>query len=262
MKKILIGIAGGALALALAGGAAYAGPALNRSFAATQVATPTPSTGSGQATQPSTNPANPRGPRVGGGRQRGNAALATGALIQASADVIATKPKDERAALRAGKTLAQYAGDYGKTDAEVIAAARKNVQDRLAKALGNGKLTQAQVDTLLQQFDTGAPTVMADANLGQQIGRAVAKRHPAAARLVKATADVTGTAPADVLAALQQGQSLAQYAQAHGKTADDILAKLREQGQQRLDKGLDKAKELIEQPGLGHDTTPAATPTP
>jgi hypothetical protein len=69
-----------------------------------------------------------------------------------------------------------------------------------------------------------------------------------------------------VLAALRQGQSLAQYAQAHGKTADDILAKLREQGQQRLDKGLDLAKELIEKPGLGRDgqpnnTSTTATPT-
>ena len=44
-RKILIGIAGGALALALAGGAVYAGPSLNRSLAATQAATPTAQTG-------------------------------------------------------------------------------------------------------------------------------------------------------------------------------------------------------------------------
>ena len=64
-----------------------------------------------------------------------------------------------------------------------------------------------------------------------------------------------------MLAALKQGQSLAQYAQAHGKTEDDILAKLREQGQQRLDKGLDKAKELIEKPGLGRGQGNSAAPT-
>jgi len=255
-RKILIGVAGGALALALAGGAVYAGPSLERSFVATtQATTPTP--------QPSANPTTAGAPRVGRGRQPGKAALLTGALIKASADVTATQPKDVLVALRDGKTLSQYATDHGKTDADVIAAARKNVQDRLNQALANGKLTQAQVDAQLKAFDDSAPKLMAAANLGQQIGRAVAKRHSAAARLVKATADVTGTTPADVLAALKQGQSLAQYAQAHGKTADDILAKLREQGQQRLDQGLDKAKELIEQPGLGSGTTtPTATPTP
>jgi uncharacterized ParB-like nuclease family protein len=252
-RKILIGVAGGALALALVGGAVYAGPSLNRSLATTQATTPT--------AQPGGNPTDAGAARTGRGRQRGKAALLTGALIKASAEVTATQPKDVLAALRDGKTLSQYAKDHGKSDADVIAAARKNVQDRLSQALGNGKLTQEQVDALLKQFDDSAPKVMADANLGKQIGRAVAKRHPVAAGLIKATADVTGTKPADVLAALKQGQSLAQYAQAHGKTADDILAKLREQGQQRLDQGLDRAKELIEKPGLGRDKTNDAAPT-
>jgi hypothetical protein len=117
--------------------------------------------------------------------------------------------------------------------------------------VSSGKLTQERADVLLKQFDDTATSVVNDANLGQQLRRAVARRHPVASRLIKATADVTGTQPKDVLAALQQGQSLAQYAQAHGKTADDILAKLREQGQQRLDKALEQAEELIETPGLG-----------
>ncbi len=252
-RKILIGVAGGALALAMVGGAVYAGPSLERSFVSTtQAAAPT--------AQPGGNPTDAGAGRTGRGEQRGKAALLTGALIKASAEVTATQPKDVLAALRDGKTLSQYAKDHGKSDADVIAAARKHVQDRLSQALGNGKLTQTQVDTLLKQFDDSAPKVMADANLGRQIGRAVAKRHPVAAGLVKATADVTGTKPEDVLAALKQGQSLAQYAQAHGKTADDILAKLREQGQQRLDNGLDKAKELIEKPGLGRDTTDSTAP--
>jgi uncharacterized ParB-like nuclease family protein len=252
-RKIVIGVAGGALALALAGGAVYAGPSLNRSFTATtQAAAPT--------AQPGTNPADTGAARKGRGRQPGGkAALLTSALIKASADVTSTKPKDVLAALGDGKTLAQYATDHGKTATDVIAAARKNVQDRLNQALGKGRLTQAQVDAQLKQFDDSAPKAMADANLGQQIGRAIGKRHPAAAGLIKATADITGTKPADVLAALKQGQSLAQYAQAHGKTADDILSKLREQNQQRLD----KAKQLIETPGLGQNqpTAPTATPS-
>src|SRR3954449_11020133 len=105
-RKILIGVAGGALALALAGGAVYAGPSLERSFVATT-----------QAAAPTAQPANPSAAgaaRNGRGRQGGKAALLTGALIKASADVTATQPKDVLAALRDGKTLAQYATDHGK----------------------------------------------------------------------------------------------------------------------------------------------------
>src|SRR5262245_58068878 len=209
-RKILIGVAGGALALALAGGAVYAGPSIERSLVAAQATTPT-----AQPTSSSTQPgeAQPNGGSRRG--ERGKAALLTAALIKASANVTSTQPKDVLAALRDGKSLSQYAKDHGKTDADVIQAARKNVQDRLSQAQSNGKLTQAQVDALLKQFDDNAPKLMADANLGQQIGRAIGRRHPVAAGLIKATADVTGTQPKDVLAALRQGQSLAQYAQAH-----------------------------------------------
>ena len=104
-RKILIGVAGGALALALAGGAVYAGPSLNRSLAASQAATPT--------AQPGGNPTDAGVARNGRGRQRGKAALPTGAVIKASAEVTGTKPKDVLVALRDGKTLSQYASDHG-----------------------------------------------------------------------------------------------------------------------------------------------------
>ena len=256
-RNILIGVAGGALALALAGGAVYAGPAIERTLSMpAQAAAPTAQPAD-PATQPGAVRPNGRARRA----MPGKAAMLTGALIKASADVTGTQPKDVLAALRDGKSLSQYATDHAKSDADVIAAARKNAQDRLSQAHANGKMTQAQVDTLLHSFDDNAPKLMVDANLGAQIGRATGRRHPAAAGLVKATADATGTTPEAVLAALKQGQSLAQYAQAHGKTPDDILAKLREQGQQRLDQGLDRAKQLIEKPGLGRGANSTAAPT-
>src|SRR5262249_33655677 len=116
-RKILIGVAGGALALALAGGAVYAGPSIERSLVAAQATTPT-----AQPTNPSTQPGEAQ-PNSGARRgERGKAALLTAALIKASADVTGTQPKDVLAALRDGKSLAQYAKDHGKTDTDVIQA--------------------------------------------------------------------------------------------------------------------------------------------
>jgi hypothetical protein len=247
-RKILIGIAGGALALALAGGAVYAGPSLERSFTATtQAASPT---------------AQPTAATTARGQHNGKAAMLVPALIKGAADATGTQPKDVMAALRDGKSLAQYAQEHGKQASDIVQTARKNIQDRLNQAVSNGKLAQEKADALLKQFDDSAPKLVADTNLGTQIGRAVAKRSHAGGALVKATADVTGTKPQDVTAALRDGKSLAQYAQEHGKTADDILAKLRELGQTRLNKGLDRAKELINKPGLGRGGQPnSASPT-
>jgi uncharacterized protein (DUF433 family) len=168
------------------------------------------------------------------------------------------QPKDVLAELRAGKSLAQIAQAHGKADKDVIADARSKLQDRLKQAVANGRLAQARADAALAQFDQRAPQVMADQSLGQRARRVGAKRVGVGAGLVRATAEVTGMQPKDVLAELRTGKSLAQIAQAHGKTGDDILAKARELGQQRLDQALDRAKGLIDKPGLGRGQQPGS----
>src|SRR5262245_17266610 len=148
--KLLIGIAGGALALALAGGAVYAGPALKQAPAiVAQAATPT--------AQPDGTNAVRRQPR--------KAAQLVRSLIKAAADVTGTQPKDVLAALGDGKSLAQYAQEHGKTADNVVQAARTNLQDQLNQALSGGKLTQERADTLLRSFDEYAPQVVDNTNL-------------------------------------------------------------------------------------------------
>lgn len=245
-RKLLIGISGGALALVLAGGAAYAGPALHAGTAAAVATDPTPA------------PGRPAGQ---GQAARGAKAQAlVRSLIKATADATSSKPKDVLAALGDGQSLAQYASAHGSSDTAVVAAGRARLDARLKQAVANGRIGQARADELLKQYDAAAPKVVADTNLGVQIGRAWMRKHSGVAALIGATAAVTGTNAKEVRAALQQGQSLAQYAQAHGKTADDILAKLRAAGEARLQQRLDQAKKLIEQPGLGGTQPPAAQP--
>jgi uncharacterized protein (DUF433 family) len=238
--KVLIGIATGALALVLAGGAAFAGPSLVplHGPAAQATATATPATTAAQ--------------------NRGRREVArhlVRMLIQATADVTGLPTNDVAQGLRAGKSLAQIAQEHGKTGADVVQAARAKLQERLKQAVGDGQITQQRADAALARFDQAAPQVVNDTALGQTIMRAIAKRHPLGAALVRATAEVTGLQPDDVIRELRAGKSLAQIAQEHGKTGDDVLAKLREQGQQRLDKALARAQELIDRPGLGHPST-------
>jgi len=244
-RKLLIGIAGGALALILAGGAVYA-ESLPRSVSTTAAqSTATPNA------QPNTLPRN--------GQVRKAIKLAQG-LIRVTADTTGTQVKDVIAALKSGQSLSQYAQAHGKTDAEIIGAARTKLDDRLKQAVSTGKLTQARADALLRFFDDAAPKVMADQKLGDQLTDVRQYRRRFGAALIKATADVAGTTPEEVTAALQGGQSLAQYAEAHGKSADNIIAKLREQGEARLAKMLEKARALLEKPGLGRNGQPTATP--
>jgi|GEM_PF-1061929 len=251
-RKLLIGIVGALLALVVAGGVVLAGPALARQVGSTAQPAAAPTV---QAGTPQPNAA---------GLRRSKPAQFVLQLIGATAEATGLKAKDVAQALNSGQSLAQIAQAHGKTADDIVKAARTKLQDRLKQAVANGRQTQARADATLVQFDQAAPTIVADTNLGQQIRRANVKRRSFVNPLVKATADVTGLQPQEVQQELRAGQSLAQIAQAHGKTSDDILAKLREQGNQRLQQMLDRAKNLIDQPGLrrkGTPNGPTATPT-
>jgi uncharacterized protein (DUF433 family) len=267
-RNLVIGIAGGALALVLAGGAVLAGPSIATPSGA---AAPTAAQ-SGVTAQATVVPTSQPGGGPLKGKGRGNAVLLVGLLGQATAQVSGIKPADVLAGVRAGKSLEQIAQEHGKSAKDVIDAARTKLQQRLKQAVDKGRMTQQQSDAALAQFDQTAAQMVADKNLAQQFRRpqlgapqprrGALPHQPVAAGLVRATAEVTGLQPAQVRAELRAGKSLAQIAQEHGKSADDILAKLREYGQQRLDQALNRAKDLINQPGLGRPNTPqGASPT-
>lgn len=225
MKRFSIGIASGALALTvLAGG--YAATA--------NAATPTAPTAQATAT-----PGAPTAPKSPGhaGRAVG------GEMVRTLAELTKLTPAEIVAELRAGKSLAGIASAHGSSADALIKAARAKLDTRLKQAVTSGKITQAQADAALKRFDTQASTVVNRTDLGQsKVGKA--GRHG----LVAATASVTGLTEAQVQAELKSGKTFAQIAQEHGKTIDDVLAKLRELGQKKLDGALDRAKQRLNSP--------------
>lgn len=240
--KLILGIASGALALALAGGAVYAGSATSPESAARSAVV-------------AERPGNPE--RQFGGR------LLAGALIRNTAEVTGQTPAQVLQELQAGKSLAQIAQAKGKTADDVVKAARTRLENGLTRAVGRGRITRARADELLAQFDTEAPRLMSDTGLGATIQQRVERRQERAAEvaLVRATANVTGLTVQEVRTELRAGKSIAQIAQAKGKTADDVLAELRKAGQERLDGLLKRAQDLVNQPGLGRDGGGAPVPS-
>jgi hypothetical protein len=74
-----------------------------------------------------------------------------------------------RTELAAGKSLAQIAQDAGKTVNDVIQAARAEYQSALNQSVTSGRLSQAQADARLAEFDQSAPQIVNDATLGQRL---------------------------------------------------------------------------------------------
>lgn len=95
---------------------------------------------------------------------------ANGALLSATASVTGLTQDQVLTQLQAGQSLEQIAQANGRTANDVIQAARTLLQDQLAQKVADGRLTQAEADTKLADFDTNAPQLVSDTTLGQRVG--------------------------------------------------------------------------------------------
>jgi hypothetical protein len=209
-----------------------------------------------QPTNPGTT-AQPHG-RGRGGRNRDKGGLAGKglkmALLKQTVELTGLDQKDVVQQLRAGGSLTAIATANGSTEQAVIDAALAQITTRLDTAVSNGRITEAEKNELLSKARENAPTLMNEtgsADLAGPGGRGDRGRHQGQHNgrqwLVQATAEVTGLTPAEVRAEVQSGKSLEQVAQAHGKTADDIMAALRTRGEDVLNQQLERAREALTQ---------------
>jgi DNA-binding CsgD family transcriptional regulator len=148
-----------------------------------------------------------------------------------------------------GKSLAQIAQENGSSADAVIDAARAKLSARLQQAVANGRITQPQADAALARFDTAAPQAMQRTDLAGPIGRTIARRHPVAATLIDATAEVSGLTPQEVAEQWRAGKSLAQIAEENGSSVDAIIAEL----EARHDARIERLREILTRPG-GRET--------
>lgn len=223
--KVLIG--GGLAALAIASGSIVWGVdhvAAQSTSAPQQQATATP--------QPTTTTGPAHGRRPGHGR----GAPGVVALVRAAADLTGQQPKDIMAQLRQGQSLAQVAAAKGSSGDAVVQAATATVKARLDKAVAAGRITQAQADERLNQFTTKAATLVNDTTLGSH-GAAQGGRHGARA-LINTTARLTGLQRQEVVAALRNGQSIAEIAAAHGSSGDAVVNAVADKLKAQLDKAV------------------------
>ena len=90
-------------------------------------------------------------------------------LIGATASITGLTTQEVVTDLQSGKSLAQIAEGKGKTADDIIKAARTQLDTRLKQGVTDGRLTQAQADAKLQQFDQTASQVVSDTTLGQRL---------------------------------------------------------------------------------------------
>jgi polyhydroxyalkanoate synthesis regulator phasin len=187
-------------------------------------------------------PANGRMPFAGRGGPRGGAGM--GVNFQAAATAIGITPQQLHTELQ-GKSLTQVAQAHGKNPADVATALKNAANQRIDQAVTNGKLTADQataaktkVDQRIDQMMTQVMPTGGPGGPGAGPRGAFGFGAGLVQQGLNTAATAIGISPQELRTDLQQGQTLTQVAQAHGKNPADVATALKNAANQRIDQAV------------------------
>jgi ribosomal protein S20 len=111
------------------------------------------------------------------------------------------------------------------------------LQRALDKLVEQGTLTQAQADAVRDAVKAEAP----------KGGRHAGPRMRAVRGAAKVAADTIGIEPEELRTEVQSGKTIAQVAEEHGKSAQDVIDAVVTAGNQRIDKAVAKGRLTADQ---------------
>jgi polyhydroxyalkanoate synthesis regulator phasin len=161
------------------------------------------------------------------------------AVIIVGAGIAATKaltPKQESQAV-----IDDAAKQLGVSPDQLSNALKQALKNRVDEAVKNGRLTKAEGERIKQAIDDGAAPLF---GLGprrfHKHGHFGFRHHGHGPfeQGLETAADHLGITRAQLMTELRDGKSLAQVAQAHGKSADGLVNALLDQAEQKLDRAV------------------------
>ncbi|WP_129674156.1 hypothetical protein [Candidatus Chloroploca sp. Khr17] len=158
-------------------------------------------------------------------REQAPEALAVTVLVRSTAEVTGLTGEQVLDQLRAGQSLAQIAEANGSSGDIVIETATTKIRERLDTAVERGRMTQAQADTLLDEFTSRADEVVDDTELGSKLEARLEEMRDQTVRgvMVKRTAEATGLEVREVVQRLAAGETLEAIAQSAGLSSADVV---------------------------------------
>jgi hypothetical protein len=179
----------------------------------------------GPASADSTNTA----PSTASGRVVATAAPCRGGFADL-AEAIGISTDDLRAALRDGQTLAEVAEANDVDPQQLVDLLVANGTDRLDAAVAAGRIDQATAD----ERKASLPDRSADLVNGELERHP--RRHPGRAAAIRTVAEAIGIDADELRAALRDGQTIAQVAEANGVDPQDVIDALVAQATERITK--------------------------
>jgi hypothetical protein len=189
-----------------------------------------------------------------------------GANFTALAQFFGMSTSDLQTAFKNGQSLAQIAQAHGKSTDDLKAFLTSQLKTKLDAAVSAGKMTSQQEQDALSKMSSHLDQ-MINAKPGSRPSGLRGGGRGYGGQWLQGIAGFLGISQSDLNTALQNGQTLAQIAQAHGKTAADLKAFLMNQASTRIDSLLNanlshQGRGFGKQPGNRPNPAATATATP
>jgi uncharacterized protein YidB (DUF937 family) len=165
------------------------------------------------------------------------------ASLEAAAEAIGISVDDLRTAVRDGQTIAEVAAANGVDAQVVIDALVADATARIDERLADGDITQEQADEHKADL-AERMTALVNGELGAGDGPGFGRFGPGRGHWLghgaENVADIIGISEDDLRAALEDGQSLAQIAEANGVARQDLVDALVADATERIESMVDR----------------------
>ena len=160
------------------------------------------------------------------------------------ADFLRVTPEEMQAARDEGKTVADLAEEQGidldDLISDIITTQPPSIEQRIARAVENGNLTQEEADDKLAQLQQGLAERFS--TLPERPEKPAGEARPQGRMALGALGEILDIEPQEILAALKDGQTAAELIQAQDLDVDDVIAKLSEPIIERLNQAVKDEK--------------------
>ncbi len=151
--------------------------------------------------------------------------------------------------LRGGNSIAQVAEKQGVDVSDIVTAIVGKVTNGLSRAVENGRMTQVEAESRLGNISDRVTQAMDRVpDLDQQRAQGKRRGNRGVDGLLAVAAGELDMTPADLLAELRDGKTIAEVAENQGVNVDDIVDAMVEKAQERLAKFEEKVTERINEP--------------
>ena len=165
--------------------------------------------------------------------------------VGAAAETLGLEPAEFRELLKEGSAPAEIAEGYGSTGQALIDAIVSAEKTHLDQAVAEGKITQEQADSILARHTRTATQWV---NEGKDPVAPQCRRKARVARhWLKIAAETVGMPVRGFVAAVREGQTPAQIANANGSSGEAIIDAIVADARERLDQTVAEGKITQEQ---------------